>query len=442
MMATYNVENQWGGDAAPWNKGGVYVLGCRDDQGQTVVAIDVTSSDGGQTLVGTITYAGEGPIGFRGRLTGNNNYDVENQWGGDEAPWHPGGAWVLGYRTGQNVVAIQARVVDDGNKLEGTMTYAGEGPIGLRAVVQALNTDYDVENQWGGDDAPWHKGGVYVLGARNGQPAVELNALSGDGGEALVGYMVYAGEGRIGFRARHTGASNYDVENQWGGEDAPWHPGGSWIIGYRAGAQNVVAIHVTSPDGGRSLAGTVTYQNEGPIGFRTAPHAVTPQPPAPDPDPPVVQPPAPDPDPPIVPPPPQPPQTFAERGAIVSPILNVSDVPASIAWFASLGWTLAYGFGDPATFAAIRFGWGQIFLAQDSEGLRGGSPVGPGSGEDAGANWMCWYMSSPAEVDLLQRLAADAGHTIVAPAEDKPWGERELRLAHPDGHVFRISATL
>ncbi|MHC5730424.1 MAG: hypothetical protein ACYTXY_41215 [Nostoc sp.] len=29
------------------------------------MALNVTSSDGGKTLTGTTTYAGEGPIGFR-----------------------------------------------------------------------------------------------------------------------------------------------------------------------------------------------------------------------------------------------------------------------------------------------------------------------------------------------------------------------------------------
>ena len=51
-------------------------------------------------------------------------------------------------------------------------------------------------------------------------------------------------------------------------------------------------------------------------------------------------------------------------------------------------------------------------------------------------------MSSPAEVDELFARATAAGVTIVAAPEAKPWGEHELRIAHPDGHVFRIAATI
>lgn len=61
----YQVTNQWGGSSAPSNDGGTWVIGSRTDQ--RVVGIDVKSNDGGQTLNGTITYSGEGPIGFKGQ---------------------------------------------------------------------------------------------------------------------------------------------------------------------------------------------------------------------------------------------------------------------------------------------------------------------------------------------------------------------------------------
>lgn len=133
-MALYTVENQWGGDWAPWHPGGQWEIGCRSDQ--NVVAINVESSDGGQTLNGTMTYAGEGPIGFRATLLGNNNYEVENQWGGDDAPWNPGGNWILGARGDQqNVIAINVESDDGGENLNGTMTYADEGPIGFKGSL-------------------------------------------------------------------------------------------------------------------------------------------------------------------------------------------------------------------------------------------------------------------------------------------------------------------
>jgi len=260
----HHVQNQWGGSSAPWNEGGMWVIGGR--QGQNVVALDVTSGDGGQTLTGTMTYAGEGPIGFKGTLTQSNTYTVENQWGGSSAPWHAGGTWVIGCRAGQNVVAVDVTSSDGGNTLNGTMTYAGEGPIGFKSAL-ADGGIYTVENQWGGSSAPWHPGGVWVIGCRAGQNVVAINVTSRDNGNTLTGTMTYAGEGPIGFKGTLFGSNNYTVGNQWGGSSAPWHDGGIWLIGCRAG-QNVVAVDVTSGDGGNTLNGTMTYAGEGPIGFR------------------------------------------------------------------------------------------------------------------------------------------------------------------------------
>jgi len=130
-MAVYSVENSWGSSSG--NAGGTWVLGARS--GQNVVAIDVTSSDNGQTLSGTMTYAGEGPIGFQATQFMPNNYTVQNQWGGSSAPWHPGGNWVIGARCGQSVVQLKV-TSSDGNALNGTMTYSGEGPIGFNGTLQ------------------------------------------------------------------------------------------------------------------------------------------------------------------------------------------------------------------------------------------------------------------------------------------------------------------
>jgi hypothetical protein len=132
----YKVENQWGGSSAPWHPGGDWIIGNNSDQSdQNVVALNIKSDDGGETLNGTMTYMGEGPIGFRAtRTSKNNDYTVENQWGGSSAPWYPGGDWVIGYRSDQNVVAININSYDGGRTLNGTMTYIGEGPIGFRGT--------------------------------------------------------------------------------------------------------------------------------------------------------------------------------------------------------------------------------------------------------------------------------------------------------------------
>lgn len=255
------VQNQWGGNSAPWNPGGAWVIGCRDNQ--KIVELNVTSTDNGKTLKGTTTYEGEGPIGFTGKLTQNNTYEVQNQWGGSNAPWHPGGQWVLGCRNNQNVVAIQIKSTDAGKTLNGTMTYAGEGPIGFKSQASDGSV-YSVENQWGGTSAPWHDGGIFVLGSRD-QAVVALNLASQDGGKTFNGTMTYAGEGPIGCKGAQQSGNNYTVENQWGGSSAPWHAGGTWLIGCRSG-QNFTQLTLESKDNGNTIKGTMTYAGEGPIG--------------------------------------------------------------------------------------------------------------------------------------------------------------------------------
>ena len=132
-------------------------------------------------------------------------YIVENQWGGSSAPWHPGGDWVIGGRSDQNVVAIDVKSDDGGETLNGTMTYIGEGPIGFRATRTGKNNNYTVENQWGGSSAPWHPGGDWVIGGRSDQNVVALNIKSDDDGKTLNGTMTYIGEGPIGFRGALVG---------------------------------------------------------------------------------------------------------------------------------------------------------------------------------------------------------------------------------------------
>lgn len=141
-----------------------------------------------------------------------------------------------------------------------------------------------------------------------------------------------------------------------------------------------------------------------------------------------------------------------DKGIIVTPILNVSDVPASVRWFEALGWKRSYMFNaggmladgvdtneaGPAIFACLRHGWGQIFLSLDSEGLRGGRPAAPGSGDDVGATWEVWWMQSAAAVDAMHQKALALGATVISPPEVKPWQQYELRIAHPEGHVFRV----
>jgi predicted lactoylglutathione lyase len=118
----------------------------------------------------------------------------------------------------------------------------------------------------------------------------------------------------------------------------------------------------------------------------------------------------------------------------LTPILNVSDVPASLAWFAALGWERGFVWDDEGgmhstvpTFASIQAGDGaEIFLCQDEQGAR---PV-----------WMSWFLASRSELDAAYARAVEFGYEISQGPIDEEWSMREFHLVHPDGHVFRVSA--
>ena len=192
------------------------------------------------------------------------NYHVENQWGGASAPWHEGGAMVLGYRNPQPCVAIDIESTDNGKTFHGTMQYKGEGPIGVIATLVCGMT-YKVENSWGGSGG--HYGGWWVIGARAGQACVKLNIKSANDGHNFTGTMVYHGEGPIGFRAEARLKKHVKTFVQWGGTAAPWHDNGDMILSSRE-PQEVEMININSTDKGMTFNGTMQYAGEGPIEVR------------------------------------------------------------------------------------------------------------------------------------------------------------------------------
>lgn len=130
----------------------------------------------------------------------------------------------------------------------------------------------------------------------------------------------------------------------------------------------------------------------------------------------------------------------------VSPILNVSDVEASLAWFESLGWERGFTWPrgpEEITFAAVTgAGHTEIFLCLDGQGSRGGpSPKFVGDDETGGV-WMSWWVPSPSAVDEVHARAVELGYEVSMPPRDEPWGVREFHLQHPDGHTFRVGAGL
>jgi catechol 2,3-dioxygenase-like lactoylglutathione lyase family enzyme len=124
----------------------------------------------------------------------------------------------------------------------------------------------------------------------------------------------------------------------------------------------------------------------------------------------------------------------------LTPILNVSNLAESFAWFEKLGWTKGWDWGSPPDFGAVRSGECEIFLCLDAQGgrVRNDLPRLNGFiGSDAveQGTWMSIWVD---DVDAVHRDCLEQGIEVTRPPTDMPWNVREMHVRHPDGHVFRI----
>jgi catechol 2,3-dioxygenase-like lactoylglutathione lyase family enzyme len=125
----------------------------------------------------------------------------------------------------------------------------------------------------------------------------------------------------------------------------------------------------------------------------------------------------------------------------LNPILNVSDISVSFAWFDEFGWKKLWGWGDPPVFGAVGSGECEIFLCEGGQGSRGrGSnqhTFGPDGDRTADKGvWMSVWVD---DVDAVHQQCQAAGLDVTFPPTDMPWHVREMHVRHPDGHVFRVS---
>jgi uncharacterized glyoxalase superfamily protein PhnB len=128
----------------------------------------------------------------------------------------------------------------------------------------------------------------------------------------------------------------------------------------------------------------------------------------------------------------------------VRPILNVSDVRASLSWFEQLGWETRFvwdegGRSEEAGFAGVGCGDAEIFLCRDGQGSRGTRSSFPFD-DATGGVWMSWFLDHLDDLDAMHTRAVELGLDVSMPPTDEPWGVREFHLRHPDGHTFRVSA--
>ena len=129
----------------------------------------------------------------------------------------------------------------------------------------------------------------------------------------------------------------------------------------------------------------------------------------------------------------------------VVPILNVSDIEASIAWFTKLGWTKQFTWdaddpSQPPEFGGVSCDGHEIFLCRDGQGSRGRGPNtetgDPGADQQADkGSWVSIWVD---DVDAVHQRCLLEELDITHSPSDMPWGVREMHVRHPDGHVFRI----
>jgi catechol 2,3-dioxygenase-like lactoylglutathione lyase family enzyme len=123
----------------------------------------------------------------------------------------------------------------------------------------------------------------------------------------------------------------------------------------------------------------------------------------------------------------------------LTPILNVSDIQGSFAWFEELGWKKQWDWGSPVTFGAVGSGECEIFLCQDGQGGRGKSALTTTKGFAEAADKGVWMSMWVDDVDAIHQRCLEQGLEVTWPPTDEPWNVREMHVRHPDGHVFRIA---
>ena len=130
---------------------------------------------------------------------------------------------------------------------------------------------------------------------------------------------------------------------------------------------------------------------------------------------------------------------------LLVPILNVSNVTESIAWFRKLGWELGFqwrsGEDGSVDFGGVRCGDHEIWLCKDGQGGRGRgtNATTGGPGADQQADKGVWIGMGVDDVDAMYRRCLAQGLEVTYPPTDEPWRLREMHVRHPDGHVLRLS---
>jgi catechol 2,3-dioxygenase-like lactoylglutathione lyase family enzyme len=112
--------------------------------------------------------------------------------------------------------------------------------------------------------------------------------------------------------------------------------------------------------------------------------------------------------------------------------LGVSDMPASIRFYSSLGFAVLYG-GPDETFTSFQVGPGFLNLQYTG--------VDPLVMQERASHWGRPIFYVP-DVDATHAAAIAAGYQPEAAPRDAPWGERYFHVRDPDGHEISFARPL
>ena len=103
----------------------------------------------------------------------------------------------------------------------------------------------------------------------------------------------------------------------------------------------------------------------------------------------------------------------------VTPILNVSDIHESFAWFEKLGWQKGWEWGDPTGFGGVCSGEVEIFLCQNGQGGRGrgSNKTTFGTNDAETADKGVWLSLWVADVDAVYEACQQQGIEVTWPPE-------------------------
>lgn len=107
--------------------------------------------------------------------------------------------------------------------------------------------------------------------------------------------------------------------------------------------------------------------------------------------------------------------------------LGTHDMAASVAFYHSLGFELAYG-GASSSFTSYRLGAGHLNVVVAAEDARWG--------------WWGRIILYIDDVDAMYERALREGHRPAAAPRDAEWGERYFHLRDPDGHELSFAQPL